>query len=196
MRRLAPRHRQIDRQVVTAELQHPRRRHRRRSQEGEEVLVLAEPRTAATPAAAAPAAPGGLCSPSTSSPRMISVTFRYPSATERRREQSVDGRRAAAASGLPAACPRAETSGDGRLDHFVFCGPSKGNWTLARPASSSVVTTACAAATMRAVASDGLPGGSAHRVERTDCRSDGDEHKPNEMVEAIRTGERIGRFLS
>ena len=44
--RLASRHRQIDRQVMTAELQHPRRRHRRRSQEGEEVLVLGEPGTA------------------------------------------------------------------------------------------------------------------------------------------------------
>ena len=41
----------------------------------------------------------------------------------------------------------------GRLDHRVFWGLSKGNWTLVLPASSSVARSACAEATIRAVAS-------------------------------------------
>src|SRR6266851_6612968 len=51
--RLTPRQRQIDRQMVTAKLQHPRRGHRWRPKEGEVILVLAEP-DSATPAAATP----------------------------------------------------------------------------------------------------------------------------------------------
>jgi hypothetical protein len=41
----------------------------------------------------------------------------------------------------------------GRLDHRDFCGLSNGNWTFVLPASSSVARSACAEATMRAVAS-------------------------------------------
>jgi AcrR family transcriptional regulator len=44
----------------------------------------------------------------------------------------------------------------GKFDQRVFCGPSNGNWSFALPASSRVETTACAAATIRAVASAGL----------------------------------------
>ena len=41
------------------------------------------------------------------------------------------------------------------MDQRVFCALSNGNWTLPRPASSSVLTNCCAAATMRAVAAAG-----------------------------------------
>src|SRR6266581_434166 len=41
----------------------------------------------------------------------------------------------------------------GRLDHRAFWELSKGNWTLVLPASSRVARSACAEATIRAVAS-------------------------------------------
>ena len=58
--RLASRQRQVDREMVAAELQHPRRRHRRRTEEREEVLVFGEAETpaSATAATAAPTALG------------------------------------------------------------------------------------------------------------------------------------------
>jgi hypothetical protein len=42
----------------------------------------------------------------------------------------------------------------GKFDQRVFCGPSSGNRSFARAASSSVVISVCAAATMRAVVPD------------------------------------------
>ena len=74
---------------MTAKLQHPWRRHRRRSDEGEEVLVFAEDDTA-TPAGAAPAAPGGVCLQHFVAAHDVGDLSK-PAATERSREQTVDG---------------------------------------------------------------------------------------------------------
>ena len=101
--RLTPRHREIDRQVVPAKLQHPRCGHRRRPQKGQVILVLAEA-DAATPAgtAAGRAATAGAAARCAGSARSLSFPehfiaahdvrhFPIPISTQRRREQAHDG---------------------------------------------------------------------------------------------------------
>ena len=163
-------------------------RHRRRADEGKEVQVAAElprhrrrhgpPRRAATTAARLPY-PQGLVTTHDLG------DLAQPVLAERRCEERVHGsalRRRQVSQKQAFALKDA----DGRLDHLVFCGPSKGNWTLALPASSSVATTACAAATMRAVVSEAVPAGLAPRCANPTAATA--KHKPNERVETIRTG--------
>src|SRR6185295_11433346 len=81
-----------DRQMMTAVLQHPRCGHRRRAQEGEVVLVLAEPDTA-TPAATCGGArpPIGLCFAEHFVAADDVGDLPLPVSTERGGEQSRDG---------------------------------------------------------------------------------------------------------
>ena len=86
---------------------------------------------------------------------MISITFRYPSALSAARRRVVTAVRCAGVKS-PIRRPCRSNMPVGKFDHRAFCGPSNGNWTFALPASSRLETTACAAATTRAVASAGL----------------------------------------
>ena len=122
-----------------------------------------------------------------SSPPMISVTLRNPSLLSAVARSVFT---AARCGGVRSASSRPSRwkMPTGRLDHRVFCGPSKGNWTFAFPASSSVATTACAAATMRAVVSEAGAGLAPRCANPTAATA---KHKPNDRIETIRTGVRM-----
>ena len=101
-RRLASAQRQIDRQVVSAELEHPRRCHRRRPDECEVVLVLAERRAAARPTPAAAAAASARVSRRLASPQHfvtahdvddLSITIAAQRGGQQRHDSSALGRR-------------------------------------------------------------------------------------------------------
>src|SRR6266498_1842579 len=80
----------------------------------------------------------------------------------------------------------------GRFDQRVFCGLPAGNCTFALPAVSRVVSSICADATMRAVASAGELAGAAG-VPRCATRAAVTMTNRTTVADAIRCGEAMAQ---
>src|ERR1700733_2495314 len=79
--------------------------------------------------------------------------------------------------------------GLGRLDHLAFCGPSNGNCPLARPASSSMLSKACADAAICFVTSAWAPADAGIAPRWAIAVAVTMTKRPADAADAIRSGE-------
>src|SRR5215212_6708658 len=81
----------------------------------------------------------------------------------------------------------------GRFDQRVFCGLPATNWIFVLPTESRVVSSACADATMRAVASAGEPGAGEGGAPRCAERTAATMTLERAVADAIRSREAMAQ---